>query len=137
MKTVYLVKNKYGMFEPYDDNTAEIMMNINVGDTFKVKLSKPRTPKYHRKFWALFNRVFENQEKHKTQKTLYLELKLACGWFDEYVKDTGEIVYIPWSLSFDDCDQIKFEELYNQAIQFFLDNYAEGNEQLIDELVRA
>ena len=60
MKEIYLVKSFDGKFTPAQDSDYEMAKNIKAGDTYKFKFSKPRNIKFHRKFFALINLVFQN-----------------------------------------------------------------------------
>lgn len=96
------------------DQTAFEKLRMNT--EYKCDLRKARNPDHHRKGFALITLIFDSQEKYLTMEDLLIELKLMCGWYVEHVRSSGELVYIPKSISFADMDQLEFETFYDRVL---------------------
>ena len=104
------------------------------GEHYEVEIKKKRNIKFHRKFFALINLCFENQEHYKHVDDLREELVILSGFFRETVTHLGEIKKKALSLSFAAMDEIQFEDVYNKVlteVMMMLDcNNEDINEQL-------
>ena len=117
MKDIYLVKQLNGTFIPAYDSDKELMSNIKVGEIYKYKFSKPRNLKFLRKFFALINLVYENQEHYSSIDHLRRDLTIESGYYDVRVnKFTGEEIIEAKSISFASMDEIEFGKLYNKFL---------------------
>lgn len=136
-KYLYLVKNHYNQLEADDLETEEILSKLKINEVVRVNYSKPRNYEHHKKFRAMINLVFSNQDKYETEEDLIIELKLRAGHYKEHLTLRGKVIYVPESLSFENCDQIEFEKFYNKAINICLKYFIKAdNEELIQEIVR-
>ena len=86
------------------------------GEYYEVDIRKKRNIKFHRKFFALINLCFENQEHYKHVEDLREELILLAGFFRETVNHLGEVKRKALSLSFSSMDEIQFEDVYNKVL---------------------
>ena len=117
MKDIYLVKQLNGTFIPAYDSDKELMSNIKVGEIYKYKFSKPRNIKFHRKFFALINLVYQNQEHYSSIEHLRRDLTIESGYYNVRVnKFTGEEIIEPKSISFASMDEIEFGKLYGKFL---------------------
>jgi hypothetical protein len=121
MAKAYLIKQSGGSFLPAFDTDYETMKKIKTGETIQVTYVKPRNIGHHRKFFALINMVFENQEVYTNAKHLRKELTKAAGYYDTYTNHKGITCYEAQSISFASMDQTDFDDLY----QRFLDKVEE------------
>ena len=68
---------------------------IGQGELIKVKITKARNLKHHRKFFSMVNLVFDNQEKYPTQRHLLTAIKLEAGWYEDGPVDVdGKVSYL-------------------------------------------
>lgn len=86
------------------------------GELYEVEINKKRNIKFHRKFFALINICYENQEYYKDIEDLRKELIIGAGFSREVVTHHGEIKREALSLSFSSMDEIKFEEVYGRVL---------------------
>lgn len=87
------------------------------GSWLRTEFTRPRDIKHHNKFWALVSLIVENSEVYDTKPKALVAIKLVTGYFDLMVDpETGEIVKIPQSISFDQMDQEAFDVFYPLAI---------------------
>ena len=91
------------------------------GTWLRMEWSRPRNGPQHRKMFALLALVAENSETYNTEEKALVAVKLAAGYFDPFVDpQTGEIIKVPQSISYDAMDQDRFEHFYSQAIDAVL-----------------
>ena len=129
---VLITKQANNSFLPAYDSDYEALRKIKVGDTVSCDIKRPRNLAMHRKFFALINLVFQNQEIYDNIDLLRKELTKAAGYYEEYVNHKGKKCYEAKSISFSSMDQEDFEDLY----QRFLDKVCEifhFEEELINE----
>lgn len=116
MKEVILCKRITSLI-PIDDEGKEALDGIGQGELIKVKITKARNLKHHKKFFDMLQLVFSNQETYPTLKHLLTAVKLEAGWYeDEAVDVNGKRSYLVKSISFAKMDQVEFNEFYMQSI---------------------
>jgi len=131
---VYLVKQGNNSFLPSHDSDYESCKKIKVGSTVSCEIKQPRNIGFHRKFFALINLVFENQEYYENIDHLRKELTKASGYYETYVNHKGVLCYEAKSISFSSMSQEDFDDLY----QRFLDKVEEifqFDSELINEQI--
>jgi len=47
---------------------------------------------------------------------LLVEVKLKVGHYQEYITTSGQVVYIPKSISFGAMDEYEFSDFFNRAL---------------------
>ena len=113
-------------FEPDSEQDRFICGKMRVGDFALVKLEQPRNIQHHRKAFALFNLVFNNQEQYDTFEAFYYELKIKAGCYREHVTLEGEIVKDAKSLSITKMDQVEFAMYYDRFIDALIKYFIPG-----------
>ena len=88
---VFLVKQGNNSFLPSHDSDYELCKKIKVGSTVSCEIKQPRNVAFHRKFFALINLVFENQEVFDNIDFMRKEITKAAGFYDEYLNHKGVI----------------------------------------------
>ena len=114
-KEINLVKQLNGSFIPETDQDKETTNRFKVGDTMKAKVSKPRNPQFHRKFFALLNITFQNQSKHSNFDHFRKYVICCTGRYDEIPSKKGIMIF-PHSIAFGSMDEVTFSDLYNDAL---------------------
>lgn len=121
-----LQKSGPNSLEPVSEEDAEIVSKMSYGEIYKVKIKKINNPAFHRKLMKLIDIAFQNQEKYDTPEHFRNELKFKAGWVTTHVRSNGEVIYIPKSMSFEDCDnterQILYDRFLNHILKDFLGN---------------
>lgn len=116
MSEVVLCKRLTSLI-PVDDEGKEALDGIGQGELVKVKITKARNLKHHKKFFSMLQLVFQNQEKFPTLRHLLTAVKLEAGWYEDGPVDfRGRPQYLPKSISFAKMDQTEFDDFYVQAI---------------------
>jgi len=120
MPKVFLTKTERG-FIPSTEADEEITNRIALGEEAQVEFRKARNSQFHRKFFAMLKTVFENQTKYSNLEDLLVEIKVRTGHYREHIAMSGEIIYLPKSISFEKMDNIEFEKFYSAAVNAILD----------------
>ena len=121
---------------PIDGPGQEMLAGISQNEIVKAKISRPRNVQHHRKFFALLNLVFENQEKYVSPNELLAAVKIAVGHVD--VIDVGGCPYrIPKSIAFHKMDQTEFDRFYASVVDVVLKHFLPGvtRDELRQELL--
>lgn len=98
--------------------TPEFYDKIKPGSTFTADIKIVRCPGLHRKYFKMLRVVLHNLPERfgcKTIDALREELMFRAGYFKKFVLSTGEEAYKVESISFENMDQIQFEEVYNHC----------------------
>lgn len=120
--------------KPAFDSDLEKMKKLKVGELYEVEYKKPRNIKFHRKYFALINLTFENQEIYKDITRMRTELTKACGFYDEYLNHKGNVCYEAKSISFAQMDETEFSELYNKFLDIIIEVFNFDRELIEKEL---
>jgi hypothetical protein len=114
---IYMVKSLNGKFTPAHDSDLELAKQLKIGDVYKFTFTKPRNYEFHKKFFALINLVFDNQDHYTNINDLRHDLTVEAGYKVEKVnRFTGEVRYTAQSISFASMDEIEFSKLYQTML---------------------
>jgi hypothetical protein len=113
---ISLTKTLNGTFKPTYDSDYEAAKKIKVGEEQIFKTTKQRNPKFHRKFFALINMVFQNQERFNNMEILRKELIIEAGYYTEYTDLHGTVQKSAHSISFSNMDEYEFNTVYNKVL---------------------
>ena len=103
--------------KPVDDQGIDTLRKIKVGEVIQCELNKPRNLAHHRKFWALLNVFWKAAGDWSSPYGVLIELKVRLGHVQSVlIRETGEIVKVPKSISFASMDQTAFDEFYERAL---------------------
>lgn len=111
------------------------------GTWLRFEWSSPRNGKHHRKLFALLQLVAENSEVYDTPEKALIAVKLCSGYFDLMADpQTGEIVKVPKSISYESMGQEDFDQFYSRALDGVLQHILpqmdkETAERLMDMVV--
>ena len=132
---IYLIKTLSGHLKPAFDSDYENFKKIPLNEVFKVEYKKTRNIKFHRKFFALINLVFSNQEVYSNIEHLRKHLTIASGFYDTTIcLETGAEIKEAKSISFSSMDEVEFSELYNRFIDTIHKYFGIDKQDLIDNI---
>lgn len=121
---ILAIKN-LGTLRPIDQAGEDAFKKIKNGAIVSVEVKAPRNVGHHRKFFAMLNIVFQNQDYYKSPESLLGACKLATGHVEIVRSKRGEIA-IPLSISFAKMDQAAFDEFYSRAIDWVVSDVIPG-----------
>lgn len=116
MSELYLQRTVGGL-RPCDDAGIDALRKIKVGEVVQCEITRPRNLAHHRKFWALLNVFWQATGDWSSTYGVLIELKVRLGHVQEVLlRDTGELVRVPKSISFAQMDQGAFDVFYERCI---------------------
>jgi len=114
---IYLIKGLNSKFTPAFDSDLELAKQLKVGEAYKFAFSKPRNYKFHKKFFALLNLVYNNQENYTNFEDLREDLTILAGYSEQKINYfTGEVTLKAKSISFASMDEVEFGKLYSAML---------------------
>lgn len=117
MKSIYMVKQLNGSFLPAHDSDLELARKLKSNDVYRFQYSRPRNYKFHKKFFALLDLVYDNQENYTDREKLRKDLIVEAGFWEEktnYI--TGVVTQEAKSIEFASMDEDEFNELYRAML---------------------
>jgi len=113
---LFLTKRQDGSFLPSYPSDHDKVKKIKVNDEVEVTIRKARNPMFHRKFFALINMTFENQEKFTDINALRYWLTMKAGFYDKVETPDEKLMFLPKSISFEKMDEHEFSDLYDRIL---------------------
>lgn len=111
---------------PADPYGAEVIDAMKEGEFVRVKMTRARNPRHHRKFFALLKVVYDAQSRFATMDQLLNFVKVATGYCEVMEIIKGKPIYIPLSISFNKLDQTGFEKFYAEVIKLIITKILPG-----------
>lgn len=131
---ISLVKTLSGVFKLAFDSDFENAKKIPINEPFEIEYKKRRNYKFHKKFFALINMVYQNQERYNNIDELREHLTIASGYFNvSYDLDGVEQKKVK-SISFASMDEIEFNEFYNAVIDTIIKYFHFDKQDIIDNI---
>ena len=113
---IHVIKTLGGL-KPYSEKAEQVFSKIQLNEVVEIDYKKQRNVKFHRKFFALINLVYQNQDHYNNIDELREDLTIEAGFYKLVVnKFTGEERRKAKSISFSSMDEIEFNELYNKFL---------------------
>jgi len=129
-----IVKTLSGTFKVAYDSDFEKAKSIPVNVPFEIEYKKKRNILFHRKFFALIELVYQNQEVYNNKEHLRKDLTISAGFYDIRHNFEGVEIYEPKSISFSNMDEVEFSELYNRFIDVVVQWLGIDKQSIIDEI---
>lgn len=131
---VLLIKQMNGTFIPAYDSDKENLKRIKSGEMIQADVVKPRGVKKHRKFFALLNLLFQNQENYKNIEDLRHDLTVAAGYYREVVDIHGEITKRAESISFAAMDDLQFDKYFDDVLNTIVHHFNFDKEEILNNI---
>ena len=93
--------------------------------TMAISYRFPRSPKFHRLYFKILGRVFENQETFTVDKTMRKWAEMGAGHVD-YIPHphTGVLTAYPKSIDYESLDDIEFGEVFTGVMSYLRTEHA-------------
>ena len=113
----FLVKKHFGNLIPVYNSDLEALKSAKLkeNDIYEVDIKRKRNYEFHKKYFALVNLCFDNQETFTEFEDLRNYLTMKAGYVKKIETGTGQMI-LPLSISFANMDNIEFEQLYQKTI---------------------
>lgn len=132
-----LIKTLNGTFKLAYDSDFEKAKQIPLNVPFEVKYTKKRNAKFHRKFFALVNLCYQNQEQYNNFEHLRKELIICAGHYDLiFDLETGQQKKEAQSISFAKMDETEFSKLYTDVLNVICDKFLFDREEVLNEVAQ-
>jgi hypothetical protein len=119
-----MLRKTLGSLRANDRATEESLAKINEGTMVKCKITQPRNIKFHNKFFALLNTVYENTE-FKSVENLLDAVKVGAGHYQVEIVG-GVEKKIAQSISWGKMDETSFNVFYDRAVDFIISDIIPG-----------
>lgn len=131
---LYLVKQFDNSFKVSHNSDYEKLKKIKAGATVKCTITQPRNVQFHRKYFALINLVYQNQERYSNIDHLRNDLTIASGYYTERKNIKDEIIIEAESISFASMKQDDFNNLYSATLDAIVKYFSFDRKSMIDEI---
>lgn len=131
---VLLVKQLNGSFIPAYDSDKDNLKRIKAGEIIQADVVKPRGVKKHRKFFALMNMLFQNQEIYKNLDDMRNDLTVEAGYYREVINFQGEVTKKALSISFAAMDDLEFDKYFDDVINTIVQYFHFDKQEIINNL---
>lgn len=112
---IFLTKTLNGLVAS-DEEGKQAMKRWKIGETLKCSVKKPRDYTNHKRYFALLNLTFANQERYISFEHFRRAVQIAAGHVDELITLDGEVVLIPKSIAYDALDEMEFCKVFGEAM---------------------
>lgn len=138
---IHCVRTLAGLVPSTDDDKRKLY-SIKIGEEVGVEIRRPRNVRFHRKFFAMLQLVFDNMPDDVAVgagvacvEDLLEVVKIDLGMFDTYTVNHRMAIKTR-SISFARMDEANFEIFYNRAVRLVLEKYLQGaTEEMVAEEV--
>ena len=131
---IILIKQFDNSFKPAYDMDLEKLKRIKPNEFIECEIKKKRNIKFHRKFFALIDLVYQNQSTYINSEDLRADLIITAGYYTTYINIEGNVVKKADSISFAQMDEHSFNEFYSKIIDVIVLHFNFNKQLLIDEI---
>ena len=129
---IYFKKTSYGLIPLYDSD-KQAYDKIHLDEEIKATITKPRNYLFHKKFFALLNLAFENQNQFTEFKPFRYWVTMKAGYVETITTPKG-VMFLPMSISFGSMDEYTFQDLYERVLDQVLKLLNADRELIENEL---
>lgn len=133
---ILLAKTLTGSLKPAFDSDHDKLKKIKAGAIVECEIKQPRNILFHRKFFALINLVYSNQEVYNNLDHLRKDLTVVAGYYDVRYNFEGVEIYEPKSISFASMDEAEFNDYYSAIIHTICNHWPYTKEELEEEILQ-
>jgi hypothetical protein len=101
---------------PLYNGDADELARVPKDADVEIEIKKKRNIKFHKKFFALMNICFQNQDCFEYPEPMRAYLIMKAGFFDIINTPSGKPMILAKSISFSSMDDIGFEILYSRVL---------------------
>lgn len=130
---ITLIKQQDNTFKA-DGSDYEAIKKLKIGQEYQCEITRPRNYKMLRKFFALINLVYENQERYVNREHLRQDLIIEAGHYSIRHNLAGDPIYEAKSIKFSSMTQDNFEDLYDRVLDVIQKHFNFSKESVINEL---
>jgi len=129
---ITLIKTLNGYFKVAYDSDYDKAKKIKVNEPYEFEYKLPRNYRFHKKFFALLNLVYNNQDVYSNIEDLREDLTIEAGYYRLTENIKGQTVKRAKSISFAQMDETEFSDLYNSVVNVVI-NWLKISKEEISE----
>lgn len=130
-----IVRRSGDKLVPVTEWDRERLLEIPEGKDLSIRVSRTRSARQHRLFWALMQIVVDNHPFYVRGEQLVEWLKIRLGYVDEIMFHDGSMMTKVSSISFTSMGQDEFQKFFNLALYVIITEVVPvSREQLLDQL---
>lgn len=130
MTKIALIRTLSG-FKPAYESDIELSKKIKLNEVYEYEFKKPRNYMFLKKFFALVNLVYQNQEQYNNIEHLRRDLIIESGNYDLRYDLNGVEVREAKSISFAKMSQKDFDKLYSDVIDVIIKYFHFDKEEIL------
>ena len=130
---IHMRKTDKGLTPLYNSG-YDSYQKLKIGWEGEVTFKQVRNYEFHKKFMALINMAFENQEKFNNVTHYRKYLTCKAGFYTAYETDKGTFIEAD-SISFASMDEIQFAELYSKMLDVIIKELGITGEEVAQNIV--
>jgi len=120
---------------PITEWDREQLLDVPEGKDLSIKLTRTRSAKQHRLFWALMQIVVDNHPYYLRPEQMVEWLKLRLGYVEEVMFHNGDMMTKLSSISFSSMGQSEFQDFFNKSLYVITTEVTPiSRQELISEL---
>jgi len=121
MAEVIYVRRRGNKLEPCSLVDEEALNELPEGKDFSATIARTRSTKQHRFFWALLQKICENNETYRRPEQLLLWLKVKLGYVEQVRFHDDQVWWVPQSISFNAMGQDEFKKFFDAALDVIVE----------------
>jgi len=134
---IALIKGLDNKFSIAYDSDYELAKKIKPNEVYEYEFKKTRNIKFHRKFFALVNLCFSNQETFNNIEHLRKELIICAGHYELiFDLESSTQKKEALSISFASMDETAFNTLYNDVLNVICDKFLFDKEDVLNNVAQ-
>ena len=123
-----------GRIIPLHDSDYDVFKKCKRDTVLQFEVKQKRNYQFHKKFFALIEMVYNNQDVYTSSERLREDLTIESGYYEEHITFDGEIKLTAKSISFAKMDDIEFSQLYSDFCNTIIRVLGWDNEMIEDNL---
>lgn len=135
---LYMTRKGRALF-PMDEATFAAIGKLDEGALVTVTIRRPRNAGQFRLYWAMCGLVAANHADLHDAESVHQAIKLLAGWTDKVaMRSTGEIIFVPRSISFASMNPDEWDQYLKLAKQVVVEHLLPGmtSDALAEEVGR-
>jgi hypothetical protein len=117
-----------------NDSDLDQIKRLKQNTEYKFEVVHPRNYQFHKKFYALLNLGFANQDRYEHFEEYRAIKTMQAGFFKMIVTEKGK-VFIPESISFSNMDELEFEVVYKKILDIIASEISITSQDIENELL--
>lgn len=118
-----LIKARSNQLKPANPEAERYLQKVPYNEQVSVEIRRPRNPQFHKKFFAMLQMVYDNQETYTTFDAFRDEVVMRAGFWEQHVHLTGNVSYKAKSLAYEAMDEGEFADLFDKCAEVLMEYF--------------